>query len=68
MSDRFFMARNGEIEVVDIPDSVSAAMDIMTADRVPADRAAELCWAAHRSGRDPEAFARHFVELRRAIR
>ena len=68
MSDRFFMARNGEIEVVDIPESVSSAMDIMLDDRVPGDRAAGLCWAAYRTGRDPVEFAEHFVKLRKAFR
>ena len=68
MTERLFIARNGEIEVIDIPESVLTAMDVMLADAVPMSRAAQLCWAAHRSGRDPVAFAAHFVKLRKAIR
>ena len=45
-----------------------AAIDIMIDDRVPLERAAQLAIAAKQQGRDPEAFARHFVELRKAYR
>lgn len=45
-----------------------AAIDIMTDDDVPLDTAAELTLAASKNGDNAEAFARHFVKLRKAIR
>ena len=45
-----------------------AAIDILTDDDVPTERAGELVIAAKRAGKDPEAFARHFVRLRKAYR
>jgi hypothetical protein len=66
---RFFLAHaDGQVDVIEISAAVSAAMDILLDDRVPEERAAALAVAAERSGRDPEAFARHFVELRQAWR
>lgn len=47
---------------------VEEAYDLMTADHVPAQQAADMAVAAARSGRDPVAWARHFVELRQAAR
>lgn len=64
---RIFVA-GPEILVAEAAPGVEEAMDIMMADGYPAVPAAELCVAAAKSGRDPVAFARHFVELRQAIR
>jgi hypothetical protein len=45
-----------------------AAYDILTDDGYPPEKAAEVLASAERSGRNPEAFARHMVKLRKAIR
>jgi hypothetical protein len=64
---RIFVAGT-DTRVVQAAPGVEEAMDIMMADGYPAERAAELCVAAEKSGRDPVAFARHFVSLRQAVR
>lgn len=46
----------------------SKAMDILTADGVPIDRAASYALAAETAGKDPVAWAAHFVQLRKAAR
>lgn len=45
-----------------------AAIDIMTDDDVPLEKAAELALAATKKGESAEGFARHFVKLRKAFR
>jgi hypothetical protein len=65
---RVFIAFPGEIVVVEAAPGVEEAWDLMAADRVPPERAARLAVAAARSGRDPVAWARHFVELRQTLR
>ena len=47
---------------------IDAGMDILMDDGMPAEDAAKLCLGAVRIGQDPEAFARHCVKLRRAVR
>ena len=42
--------------------------DLLLADRVPEQRAANLILAALKSGRDPRATAEHFIKLRKAYR
>ena len=64
---RIFVA-GPEVQVAEVPPGVEQAMDIMMADGYPASSAAELCVAAANSGRDPVAFARHFVSVRQAVR
>jgi hypothetical protein len=51
-----------------IDDQLVTAVEIMTADRMPLQRAADLAAASRRLGRDPEADARHLVRLREAYR
>lgn len=51
-----------------VPAAVSAAYDLLTDDGMPAQKAADLAMAAWRSGRDPEAFARKTVRLRKGLR
>jgi hypothetical protein len=58
----------GEIRCVETAPGVDEAYDLMVADQVPPQRAADMAMAAARSGRDPVAFAQHFIELRKAIR
>lgn len=51
--------------LIGCPPSVSAAYDLLTDSGMSPDKAAELAVAAYRSGRDPEAFARHVARVRR---
>lgn len=48
--------------------ALSRGMDLLHADGMPDDRAAELLLACVGDGRDPEAFAQHLLKLRRAFR
>jgi hypothetical protein len=68
MTFRIFVASPSEILCLEAPPGVEEAYDLMVADRVPAQRAADMAMAAHRSGRDPVTWARHFVDLRQAVR
>lgn len=52
----------------DVAARINAGMDILMDDNYPGDKAAELLLAAERKGEDAEAFARHMVKLRRALR
>jgi hypothetical protein len=61
MNEHEILARLG------IPAEVSAAYDILTDDGIAPEKAAEIATAAWRQGKDPEAFARHFVKLRKAF-
>jgi hypothetical protein len=63
---RIFAAGPRETVVVEAPPGVEEAYDLMTADRVPPQTAADMAMAAHRAGKDPVAFARHFVRLRQS--
>lgn len=66
---RFFMASpNGAITAVAIPVDVDAGMDLLLADGMDGEKAAEMMWAANRDGRDALAFAEHLIMLRRAFR
>ena len=47
---------------------VGEAYDIMVADGVPPQGAADMAAAAERAGKDPVAWARHFVKLRGSLR
>ncbi len=48
--------------------AVIAGLDLLVDDDMPADKAARLLIAAERQGKDPEAFARHLLTLRRELR
>jgi hypothetical protein len=65
---RIFIAGSDEVRCVQASAAVSRAYDLMAADGVPAQTAADMATAAERSGKDPVAFARHFVKLRHAAR
>ena len=56
------------LTLMGVPPSASAAYDILTDDGMDPDKAADLSMMAYRSGRDPEAFARKIVSLRRGFR
>lgn len=45
-----------------------AAIDLLTDDNYPMEDAIKLVRAAARSGKDPEAWARHFLELRKVVK
>ena len=69
MSFRIFVAwPDGTIAFDEVTDAVAEAMDIMIADRVPEDTAAKMAVTAEKTGKDPVAFARHFVKVRRQFR
>jgi hypothetical protein len=65
---RVFMVGPAETQVLEPPPGVEEAYDLMVADQVPAQTAADLAMTAHRGGKDPVAFARHFVSLRQGLR
>jgi hypothetical protein len=65
---RIFVAFPDHVAVVEAAPGVEEAYDIMVADNVPAQHAANMAVAAAKDGRDPAAWARHFVELRQAVR
>lgn len=65
---RIFIAGPRETQLVEPPPGVEEAYDLMTADRVPPQEAADMAMAAHRAGKDPVAFARHFTGLRKGMR
>ena len=58
----------GTVYELAFSDAVSRAYDIMTADRVPAQQAADMAVACERDGRDPVAWAEHFIKLRQSLR
>lgn len=58
----------GTVYELVLSDAVSRAYDILAADGVPPQQAADMAVAAERDGRDPVAWAEHFAELRRSIR
>lgn len=51
-----------------LSDAVSRAYDVLAADGVPSQTAADMVVAAERGGRDPVAWAEHFVSVRRQFR
>ena len=63
-----FVASPSEIQCVEAPPGVEEAYDLMVADGVPPQRAADMACAASRAGKDPVEFARHFVKLRQKVR
>ena len=63
---RIFIAGGGQVQCVQASNAVSEAFDLMAADGVPAQTAADMAMAAERAGKDPVAFARHFIKLRHA--
>lgn len=65
---RVFIAGPRETRVIEAPPGVEEAYDLMTADGVPPQEAADMAMAAHRAGKDPVAFARHFAGLRQRMR
>lgn len=67
-SFRVFIAGPLETLVAELPAGVEEAYDLMAADGVPPQQAADMAMAAHRAGKDPAAFARHFTGLRKAVR
>lgn len=64
----FVADSRGNVAEILCSDGVSRAHDIMTADRVPAETAAKMAVAAERDGRDPVAFAEHYVKMRKVLR
>lgn len=64
----FVADSRGTVAEILLSEAVSRAYDLMAADGVPAEKAASMAAAAERSGRDPVAFAEHFVRVRKGFR
>jgi hypothetical protein len=64
---RIFVAFRDGLAVAQAPPGAEEAVAIMMAGGYPADAAASLCLAAADSGRDPVAFARHFMDARKGL-
>jgi hypothetical protein len=64
----FAVDSRGLVHELLLSEAVSRAYDIMVADRVPIRTAADMAVAAERDGKDPVAFAEHFVRLRKTLR
>lgn len=70
---RALVREQDRLDVMGVSGSVSAGMDLLMDDGMPADQAAKMMLGAQRlfetqGGRDPEAMARHILKLRRALR
>lgn len=65
---RVFVASPRETTCLEAPPGVEEAYDLMVADHVPAQQAAEMAVTAAKSGRDPVAWAQHFVRVRQEFR
>ena len=65
---RVFVASPREIRCAEAPEGVEEAFDLMVADGVPAQRAADMAVAAAKDGRDPVAWTEHFVKMRKVAR
>lgn len=57
-----------QMKALGASDAVIAAYDILADDGMSPEQAATMVVTAERSGRDPVAFARHTVKLRKALR
>lgn len=64
----FVADMRGTVAEILLSEQVSTAYDLMTADGVPPQRAADMAAAAERSGKDPVAFAEHFVKVRQGFK
>lgn len=56
------------VALMGVSPAVSAGLDLLMDDGMDGEKAAKLLLAAERNGDDAEAFARHMLKLRRAIR
>ena len=65
---RVFVVGAGGTEVLDVPEGVEIAYDLLTFDGMSPDKAADIAVAAHRGGTDPVAMARKLIRLRKAAR
>lgn len=70
MSTRIGFVANaaGVVAELILSQAVSDAYDILAADGMPADKAADLAAGAERNGMDPVAMARKTVRLRQSLR
>lgn len=59
---------NERVAAIGYTQEQMAAIDIMTDDGVPLEKAAALALGATKNGQNAEAAARHFVKLRKAFR
>jgi hypothetical protein len=64
----FAVTADGIAHELKVSEAVGKAYDIMVADNVPADTAAQMAVDCECGGMDPIAFAEEFVRGRKAIR
>ncbi len=63
----FLVDSAGTITEHRVSHAVNAAVDMLTDDGYPLDKAMELMLSAEANGHDPEALARHVIKLRGAL-
>ena len=64
----FVADSRGTIAEILLSEAVSRAYDVMTGAGVSPETAAKMAAGAERGGRDPVAFAEHFVKTARTLR
>jgi hypothetical protein len=64
----FMVDPNGVVTEGRLSHAVNAGVDILDDDGMSIEKTLPLLVAAEADGRDPEAFARHLLKLRRALR
>jgi hypothetical protein len=64
----FAVDTRGTVYELAFSNAVSRAYDILVADQITPGHAADLAVGAERAGKDPVAFAEHFVKVRRSLR
>jgi hypothetical protein len=62
------LSHEQHLRLMGVSPSLSAAVDLLVDDNYPMEEAVKLCKAAEDGGQDPEAWARHFLKLRRTLR
>lgn len=65
---RIFIGFPDHLSVVESAPGVEEAYDIMAADGVPPQQAADMAVAAAKDGRDPVEWAAHFIKMRQQVR
>lgn len=62
------LTEHEHVALMGVSPAVSAGLDLLMDDGMDGEKAAKLLLAAERNGQDAEAFARHMLKLRGALR
>lgn len=62
------LSHEQHLRLMGVSPALSAAVDLLVDDNYPMEGAVRMCKAAEDGGQDPEAWARHFLKLRRTLR